>query len=325
MRRYFRESSRNFLLKTNFSINMKEGQNLYNLVINQNYSSELRNILAQFGLRRIGNNQWVSKETAAKYELLFADESDPKLVTGVDLIEKDQHIHINDPKEVLVDVDIPTSSVVTVHHKTAMAMQRQDEITDYYFYLMDQWNEQIYYQTPLGRQLEAIAHSQQIRMDNFLFLPNPLATGGYIFGAIREGKAASMHSWLDLPDGRFIVPTEGTDQSAFESLQCGLEFHAWEFQNFDTPAAAGQFAIKMLNASKTTYAQSIRKMLGKENTPISRNDFYRNSSGEMCRIEVICTEQGMRFNEVPVVPLVADCIDSLLAPYIKKIALESQR
>lgn len=302
-----------------------EGQNLYNLVVGQVYNSELRSKLAQFGLRRIGNNQWISKETAAKYELLFADENELKVVTGVDLIEKDLHIHINEqsePVEASVEVSAP---VVTIHHKTAMAMQRQQEISDYYFDLIDQWNDEMYHGTSLGQMLAEVVHGPELAWDRFMFLPNPLATGGYIFCAIHEGKAAAAHAWLELPDGRYIVPTDGTPDGLYDSLQSGMEFHTWEFEQFDTPAAAGQFAIKMLNASKTTFAQSVRKMLGKETAAISRNDFYRNSSGEMCRIEIDSTEQGLRFIEVPVVPTLADCLESLLSPYIKSFVLASQQ
>lgn len=302
-----------------------EGQNLFNLVMGQVYNSELRSKLAQFGLRRIGNNQWISKETAAKYELLFAEKDELKIVTGVDLIDKDQHIHINQQEGLDDALSEASTPLVSVHHKTAMAMQRQQDISDYYFALIDQWNNEMYHGTSLGQMLVEIVHGPQLVWDRFLFLPNPLATGGYIFGAIHEGKAAAMHAWLELPDGRYIVPTDGTPDGAYDSLQSGMEFHAWEFQQFDTPAAAGQFAIKLLNASKTTYAQSIRKILGKENAPVSRNDFYRNLSGEMCRIEIDVTEQGLRFTEVPVLPTMADCIESLLSPYIKSLALASQQ
>lgn len=303
-----------------------EGQNLYNLVVGQVYNSELRSKLAQFGLRRIGNNQWISKETAAKYELLFADQEEQKIVSGVDLIEKNQHIHINVgpdpvPEVPVVEVSAP---IVAVHHRTAMALQRQQEIANSFFDLIDEWNDEMYRQTPLGRQLSTVVKGPQLAWERFMFLPNPLATGDYLFGAIHEGKAASLHAWLELPDGRYIVPTDGTRDGAYDSLQSGIEFHAWEFEQFDTPAAAGQYTIKLLNVSKTTYAQSVRKLLGKENSPVSRNDFYRNASGEMCRIEVIPTEQGLRFNEVPVVPTVADCLESLLSPYIKSFALSTQ-
>lgn len=290
----------------------------------QCYNSELRNKLTLFGLRRIGNNQWISKETASKYELIFTEENDQKIVTGVDLIEKDGRVHLNVYEEPQPEQPLAQVPEINVHHKTLMAMQRQMEISESYYELLYRWNEEIEMGTGLGNQLRAIAKKNQINYWDFMFLPDPLATGRYLFAAIHEGKAASIHSWMDMPDGRFIVPTDGTPDGAFDSLQCGLEFHAFESQQFETAAAAGQYAIKMLNASKTTYATAIKKLLGKENGSITRNDFYRNSSGEMARIEVLENERGLVFNDVPVMPVVADCIDSLLAPYIKSRILSSQ-
>ena len=68
---------------------------------------------------------------------------------------------------------------------------------------------------------------------------------------------------------------------------------------------------------------SIKKLLGKENALISRNDFYRNDKGVMSRIVVNRTEAGLMVADVPVSPSVAECIDSLLAPFIKAKAFES--
>ena len=108
-----------------------------------------------------------------------------------------------------------------------------------------------------------------------------------------------------------------------KSLECGLEFHKMEQDQFATAAAAGQYAIKALNSSKTTYATAIKKLLGKENGSISRNDFYRNEKGEMCRIVVNRTDAGLAVTDVPVGATVSECIDSLLAPFIKARAFES--
>ena len=96
-----------------------------------------------------------------------------------------------------------------------------------------------------------------------------------------------------------------------------------EQEQFATAAAAGQYAIKALNSSKTTYATAIKKLLGKENGSISRNDFYRNEKGEMCRIVVNRTDAGLAVADVPVGTTVSECIDSLLAPFIKARAFES--
>ena len=108
-----------------------------------------------------------------------------------------------------------------------------------------------------------------------------------------------------------------------KSLECGLEFHKMERDTFATAAAAGQYAIRALNNSNTTYATAIKKLLGKENSPISRNDFYRNEKGEMCRIVVNRTDAGLAVVDVPVEKTVSDCIASLLAPFIKARAFES--
>lgn len=303
-----------------------EGLNLYNLVIGQIYNAELRNKLSQFGLRRIGNNQWISKETASKYELLFVEKDDEKVVAGVDLIEKDQHIHLDNAGPAVVENAIAERTpIAQFDTETVMNFQHHQQIADFYVDLIGYWNDQIQMGSQLGQQLSHVAQCEQISFDQCMFLPNPMATSFYLFCTIKEGKSASEQAWLEMPDGCFIVPADGTEEGAFESLQCGIEFHKWEKKQFDTAAAAGQYAIKMLNASKTLYAQSIKKMLGKESASITRNDFYRNSSGEMCRIEVIMTPQGLRFDEVPVEPTLADCIDSLLAPYVKSIALDSQR
>jgi len=279
------------------------------------------------GLRRIGNMQWVSKATANKYELILADEGDEKIVKGVDVIEKDHRIHLVDPTETVSEIEEPDdggcATGVTVHHKTAAAIHRQLEIANDFFYLMDRWNQEIEMKSAFGREIKTLVPGEYISWENFIFLPDPLASGDYIFGAIRQGKAAALHSWLDLPEGDFIVPTDGSPDSVQESLACGQRFHAWEFASFDTPAAAGQFTIKALNASKTTYATAIKKLLGKENASITRNDFYRNKQNQMCRVEVIRNESGLVVRDVPVVPTLADCLDCLLAPYVKANAFAS--
>ena len=302
-----------------------EGQTLYNLVIGRNYNAELRNEMLQLGIKRISNLLFISKATATKYELILKDEGENRVVVGVDAIEKDSRTHLTDPNakadESKADESPEVLQNISIHHKTVAAMQRQVEISYYYYDLIDRWNGEMYEGTALGQQLRELVKQESINWENFIFLPDPLASGEYVFGAIHEGKAASIHSWLDLPDGRFIVPTNGTPDGAFDSLECGMEFHAWEFQSFDTPAAAGQYAIKLINNSNTTYAQAIRKLLGKENGKVTRNDFHRNIHGEMCRVEVIREDRGIRFNDVPVVPTVADCIDCLLAPYIRSNAL----
>jgi hypothetical protein len=300
-----------------------EGQDLLSLVKGRVYNAELRAELAKFGLRRISSSQWISTATANKYELVFSGGNDEKVVSGVDVVDKGHRIHLTDYNEKPVTADGLANTNITVHHKTLGAIRRQIDITYYYLDLIDRWNAEIDMETPDGLQLKQITGGKFINWSDFLYLPDPLASGDYLFGAIRKGKAASIHSWLDLPNEEFLVPTEGNENSAFESLDCGMRFHEWEKEQFATAAAAGQYAIKALNNSKTTYAMSIKKLLGKENALISRNDFYRNDKGVMSRIVVNRTEAGLMVADVPVSPSVAECIDSLLAPFIKAKAFES--
>lgn len=301
-----------------------EGQNLLSMVIGRAYNAELRGELTQSGYRRIGSLQWISKSTGEKYELVVSDD-ESKTVQGLDHLEGNKRFHIRDehaapePKaeEPVVTVNL------NVHHKTANAILKQLELSDFYFDLMDRWNDEMYRGTALGQQLRELCKQPQIDWFNFLFLPDPTASGEYLFATLRKGVAAGMHAWLQLPDERYFVPTDGTTDGAWDSLQVGLEFHEWEAQTFETPAAAGQCALKMLNYSDTTYAQTIHRLLGKEGVKLSRNDFYRDADNLMCRIEVTRDEAGrLLFRDVPVQPTIAECIDSLLAPYIKARALQ---
>ena len=66
-----------------------EGQDLLSLAKGRNYNAELRAELAKFGLRRIGSNQWISKATANKYELVLNEADGEKVVSGVDIVDKD--------------------------------------------------------------------------------------------------------------------------------------------------------------------------------------------------------------------------------------------
>lgn len=297
-----------------------EGKDLLKTVKGKTFNAELRSILAKEGFRRVGN-QWVSKSTAAKYEFIFEEHEDSKIVVGLDVVEGAMRIHVQDGNDPIPEPkeDVPSPSVV--HHKTATAILKQLSISDFYFEMMDKWNYEIETKTPDGQRLNALTKLSHITWQDFLFLPDPTGSGEYLFGTIREGKAAQLHAWLAMPDGRYIVPTDGTEEGAFASLSCGQEFHKWEFEQFETPAAAGQFTIKMLNASNTTYAQAIRRILGKESAPITRNDFYRNKDGIMCRLDVMRDDYGLHITDVPCLPTMADCLDCLLAVRIRHRAL----
>lgn len=301
-----------------------EGQNLLSMVKGRVYNAELRTELTQLGMRRIGSYQWICKETAEKFEFILSDD-EPREVRAVDLVDGNHRIRLKEAgaseEEQRVD-DLPTSVNLNVHHKTANAIFRQLEVSDHFFDIMDSWNDEMYRGTALGSQLRALCNRAEIHWTDFLYLPDPMATGEYLFATFRKGVAASIHAWLQMPDERYYVPTDGSVDGAYDSLQTGLEFHTWEAETFDTPAAAGQYAIRMLNNSETTYAQTIRRLLGKENGKISRNDFYRNKQNQMCRILVVRDDQGLHFTDELVKPTVSDCIDSLLAPYIRLRALQ---
>lgn len=291
------------------------------LVKGRVYNAELRNELIQAGMRRISTLQWISKDTAEKYELVLSD-GEEKVIVGVDLIDGSHRIRLKDKNSAVKPSAEAVAGVeVSVHHRTFGAIMRQLEISDSYFDLMDRWNEEMYRGTKLGYQLRELVKRSEICWRDFLYLPDPMASGEYMFATFRKGVAAAMHSWLQMPDERHFVPTDGSVDGAWDSLQNGLEFHAWEQQAFDTPAAAGQYVIRMLNNSNSSYAQTIHRLLGKEDAKISRNDFYRDSYNQMCRIEVIRDAQGLHITDIPCGPTVADCLDSLLAPYIKSRAL----
>lgn len=301
-----------------------EGQDLLSLVKGRIYNAALRAEIAERGFRRIGGTQWISKITAYKYEMVLTENGDEKIVSGVDVVEKDYRVHLMDTEEKPAISEELVNTSISVHYKTIEAIDHQLDICDYYNHLIyDIWNSEISMNTPFGRELKQITNGKYIDWFNLVILPDPLARGRHLFGVIRTGKTAAIHAWLDLQDGRYIVPVDGTDEGAMDSLKTGLEFHAWENEHFETPAAAGQFAIKAINHSKSSYAMAIKKLLGKEDSPISRNDFYRNSAGVMCRMDVDRTDVGVIVTEQIVNPTLSECIDSLLAPYIKSTVLNS--
>ena len=304
-----------------------EGYTLLNMVKDREYNTELRLELVKAGLLRINKQEWICKATANRFELIMSDKDDLHRVTGVDQLVEGRRIHIKAtaPDDDMLKSDASAhagvASLVGVHHKTLAAFERQRELASQIFDKMDMWNDEISRGTVFGNQLKALVGLDFITWENFLFLPDPLASGSYILGAIRQGKAASLHAWLNLRDGNYIVPIDGSDDMAFASLADGQKFHDWEFRTFATPAAAGQYAIGLINNTESTYAQTIRRMLGKEAAPVTRNDFYRNVNKEMCRIEVDHDQFGVHVLDVPTLPTLADSIDCLLAPHIRSNAL----
>lgn len=151
-----------------------------------------------------------------------------------------------------------------------------------------------------------------------MFLPSPLASNKYIFGTIASGKVAARFAWLSLPDGKYIIPTEGTAAGAAESLAAGTELHMWEVENLKTPLQAARMAARIVNQSQTKYTECLLKMIGKEGMTLTTDDFPRNGQGQICRIEVEQTPDGLSFLEVPIIPTIADALDALLSPIIKQ-------
>lgn len=298
-----------------------EGQDLLSLVKGRVYNAELRADLAKLGMRRINNQQWVSKATAAKYELIMTDDGDERVVTGVDILENNLHIHVLDPEAEAASVSSVEGNAAQLPSPEQQRMvndvNQQLDVASFYFNLMDQWNYEIEMQTGFGREMQTLVKGDAIRLEDFFFLPDPLASGSYLFGTLTDDPAAQPDAWLELPNGQYVVPTDGSPDGAFDSLHAGVGFHEWERLQFETPAAAGQFAIKAINGSQSDFAKAIKKLLGKENGSVTRNDFYRNRDGQMCRIEIYRNPTGISMGEIPVAPTLADCIDCLLAPYIK--------
>lgn len=309
---------------------MKEGQDLYSLIAGRPYNAELRAEMSKFGLRRLNGSEWISKATANKFELVFTEDGDSKIVTNIYVYQNGIRVPVvdnNQPSEPQPQPEEESTVEVSLslHHKTQVAIDHQLDIAYNYLDLIEQWNYEMHTESPFGKQLSTALKREMISWKDFVILPDPTATGEYLFFTLRDSKTAAFHSWLDLPNGQYVVPTEGTTDAAFDSLMSGIEFHQWESASFETAAAAGQFAIKALNASQSSYAQIIHKLLGKEGIAITRNDFYRNPDGIMCRIEIGRDERGLVFTDVPVEPSVSECIDCLLAPYIKARAREAYR
>lgn len=305
--------------------NESEGQALYDIVRGRAYTSEIKNQIIQRGLKRIGGLQWLSLSTGTKYEFLLNQVGEEQFVSRIDIIEKERRIHLADLGAINDEQDgecNKNAALESVHHKTVGAFNRQVAISKTIYETLNKWNEEMGNNTILGQQLMETLKVDQISWEDMTFLPDPLATGKYIFGVRRGGKVAAMRSWLDLPGGEFIMPAEMNEDGIMESLRTGLDFHSFEVENFDTPASAVKFAVHVLNASNTVYAQTIKKMIGKLDVHITRNDFYRNAHGVHCRVEVHELTTGVVIDEIPIVPTLADALDSLLAPIIRKRALE---
>lgn len=300
--------------------NNSEGKVLYDIVRGRAYTGEVKSEIMQRGLKRIGGTQWLSLATGTKYEFLLTQNGDEQFVSRIDVIERDHRIHLADVGDINSSSDNSEkiNPLDNVHHKTIGAFCRQVEQSKAIYETLNQWNEEIGKKSTFGLQLQQITQVDLLSWEDLTFLPDPLGSGQYIFGVRRTGKVAAMRAWLNLPGGEFIMPLEMTTEGIIESATTGLEFHNYEVENFDRPAQAVKYAVQVLNASHTVYAQCIRKMINKIDAPITRNDFHRNNKGEHCRLEVEVLPSGVVFHEVPIVPTLADAIDSLLAEVIRQ-------
>lgn len=286
---------------------------IYRLVIGHAYDADLRKSLAGLGLRRASTQQWVSS-SGNRYELTIEEENEVKTVTRLDRLEKDRRVHILDPDSTVFE------RTAGIHGNTLAAFAHHAEFgekicSDY----IDQWNYEIFRDSAKGHCIRELIPEEKVCFEHLLFLPDPTCrSSSYIFGRIESGKAASARAWLCLPGGEFIMPVDMTEDGAFSSLSSGNDLHGYEAGNFRTPLQAARFCISVLNASGTSYVACIRKLLGKGPENFSTDDFYRNKRGVICRLEVVKEIAGISLREVPVIPTLADCLDSLLSHVIKK-------
>lgn len=299
----------------------EEGKVLYNLLKGQVYSAVIRQKLNEAGFIRTGKTHYVSKKTAAHYELVLEEKEGTTYVANLDIIEGNSRIHLSEC-DAHKNVASPQLTLRQQQLQEALAhpdvarFAAERQTTSVFYPLLDDWNQEIDQRTPWGEKLLELTDGHYVTWENLLFLPDPTASGDYLFGKVSNGGEVEATCWLLQPDGGRLMPVSNTPTDAFLSLRTGMMFHRFEFEQFDTAAAAGQYTLKMLNNSHTSYAEAIRRLLHKT-SPLSRNDFYRNEQKQMCRVEVLSEADGVRFSDVLALPTVADCIDSLLAPYIK--------
>lgn len=291
---------------------------LYRLVIGHVYDADLRKQIAALGLRRLTTLQWISK-TGNRYEL-FLSEDEEKRVSRLDKLEKNRRVHILEKT-----ATSPDGSNRGIHGMTLNAFSRQVEfgrqITEDY---LDRWNAELYRKSAEGVRLKEYVPEGMVSFENLLFLPDPTCRGSYIYGMKDSGKVAAKNAWLNLPDGEFIIPTDMTEYGAFASLSSGSDLHRYEVENFKTPLQAARFTARVLNASPTSYVACIRKMTGKGDGEFSTDDFFRNSRKEICRIEIVHEDSGISLLEIPIIPTLADCLDSLLSPVLRNRVLSSE-
>lgn len=301
-----------------------EGKALVALAMGKLYDSDLRKAMTEMGMKRFGTTQWISKETNSKYELFTVSRPEGNLVSRIDVIEGTHRIHLREEKQ---ENEKPRKNAkpkkVDIHGNTRNALLRQLESAKEMMITIKKWNDEMKTDSELGQQLRALTGNTDLTWDDFMFLPDPLCSGRYMFANISSGKVAQIHAWLSLTGGDYIVPAENTLQGAFASLATGIEFHRWELNNLHSVDQAVNHTLQLLNSSDTTYVLALRKMLHCELRNITVHDLYCNAKGEFCRVETTNTAKGVMIDEeVPIAPTIADVIDSLIAPVIVKQANE---
>lgn len=304
-----------------------EGKALVALAMGKLYDADLRKAMTDMGMKRFGTTQWISKVTSSKYEFFTVSRPEGNIVSRIDVIDGAHRIHLREEKPEAKPRKNSKPKKVDIHGNTRNALLRQLEAAKEMNATIKKWNDEMKTDSDMGQQLRALTGNTDLTWDDFMFLPDPLCSGRYLFANISSGKVSQIHSWIKLTgekySGMFIVPADNTFQGTFASLATGLEFHKWELDNLRTVDDAIILTLQLLNSSDTTYVLALRKMLHCELRNFSVNDLYRNAHGDYCRVETTNTAKGIIIDEeVPIAPTIADVIDSLIAPVIVKQANE---
>lgn len=295
-----------------------EGKSLVALAMGKLYDAELRKAITDMGMKRFGTTQWISKETNSKYEMFTVSRPEGNIISRIDVIDGTHRIHLREEKPVSDKARKSTrTKKIDIHGNTRNALLRQLEATKEMMITVNKWDREMKTDSELGQQLRALTGNTNLTWDDFMFLPDPLCSGRYLFANIGTGKVSQIHAWLSLSGGNYIIPAENTTQGAFASLATGIEFHQWERQNLRTTKQAIDYTLQLLNSSDTSYVFALRKMLNCELRNFTIQDLYCNADGDFCRVETTNTSKGVMIDEeIPIAPTIADVIDSLIAPVI---------
>lgn len=308
---------------SNENVEASEGMTLLILCKGRAYDAQLRAEIAALKMKRLTSMMWLSVTTGSKFELTVNEVGEERVVTSIHEIEKGgRRVRIIDPNEVLrapmaaAEVEAAgddDTQRVTVHHRTLTALNRQREISDRYLLLIDVWNRELQAGSDMGKRIFEATGLKHITPRDFLVLPNPVAPGSLLFGVLRTGVAAGIHAWLSLPDGQCIVPTDGSDDEALESLRQGVQLHQWENETLMRPTHAGKVVVSMLNNSRflptgrpTSYVSAMASTMGKVDTRFTRNEYLRDeATREIC---LPSADAGL----APIEANIYDCLASML-------------